>query len=87
MEISDREAEAVLSALDSLALELTEHQHQWTPRGRRRYERAVAILRREKERQKRALAEHHRIVASADEAVMEAWKDTHAKRHKRSEAY
>lgn len=34
---------SVLSALDALALALTDHNHVWTERERQLYERAVAI--------------------------------------------
>lgn len=37
--------EETLKCLDSLALALTEHNHQWTPEQRSSYERCAASLR------------------------------------------
>lgn len=37
--------EETLKCLDSLALALTQHDHQWTPEQRSSYERCAAFLR------------------------------------------
>ena len=34
----------IIKALDKLALALAEHNHQWTDRERKLYEKAIAIL-------------------------------------------
>lgn len=34
----------ILSCLDSLAIALTEHEHQWTAEQRKAYEESVAVL-------------------------------------------
>jgi len=39
-----KKLEAIIEALNKLALALTDHKHQWTAEERRLYERAIAIL-------------------------------------------
>lgn len=44
IQITKEEAKTVSEALDTLALVLADYNHQWTPKERRAYERAVKVM-------------------------------------------
>lgn len=44
MEINQEQITTIMSALDTLSLALTDHDHQWTNKERKVYEDAVSLL-------------------------------------------